>query len=304
MKLFPKTKADFRDSLISEMDGNLNLVFLFYNYCASKKLLNLKDDELLLQIQKFCNDYIRENKDNHNSWVNESSVKNDETFKKKLGEMMLLVDLDASISEYGNYLIDARYLFVKDERLFSINPLIRRMIQQEYWLANEIEKFLNVFGHKIGGSGFGILFEFYLKLMIIKMNENEPMLLKLTNGKFLKLGFKNVKKVQYGRNKSDDPKQAGKGSKIITYEKPNSFNENVFFETVQLNFPLFEWQHTDFQENIIFHNMISVKHNGDLITLPEENEAFRNYARSYGDQAKAQLGILIIFLFFYINYYR
>ena len=297
LKLFPKTKADFRDSLISEMDGNLNLVFLFYNYCASKKLLSLKNDELLQKIQEFCTAYIDENQKNHESWV-----KDDVEFKKQLGEMMLLVDTGGLISNFSTLLRDTRYLYYEKGRLFSINPLIQRMVQQLYWSANQIEKFLNSYGSEIGGSAFGKLFEFYLKLKIKEMNKNQkPLILKLANGKFLKLDFKQVKKVQYGRNKSEDPKSHDKEAKrfqIITYEKTSS-NENVFFETVQQNFPLFEWQQTDFQ-NIPFHNMISVKHNGDLIKAAKAMEAFRNYAHSYGDQAKAQLGILYnIFIFLY-----
>ena len=299
LKLFPKTKADFRDSLISEMHGNLNMVFLFYNYFASKKLLNLKDDELLEQIQNFCRQYISDNQEKHDYWV-----KNDEEFKKQLGEMMLLVDTGGSVSKYSTLLRDEKYLYKKNGvRLFSINPLIQRMFQQLYWSANKIERFLNSHRSEIGGSPFGKLFEFYLKLKIKEMNENKkPLVLRLANGKFLKLGFNQVNKVW--KNKLEDPKSQEKEAnrfQIIKYEKLNSSNENVLFETFQKNFPLFEWQHTDFQENIIFHNMISVKHNGDLITLPEENEAFQNYARSYGDQAKAQLGIFYhIFIFLYL----
>jgi len=229
MKLFPQSKDDFLDAFISKMEGNLNLIFLFYNYYV-KKFSNLQNAELLQKCEEFCLEYIRENRNKHLLWRKETArfESEDPNFMNQLQELMSLLNTNGSVNAYPDFLLDRRYLYIENGRLFSINPLIEKMFQQLYWSANQIEKFLNKYGKLIGGSPFGKIFEYYIILKMQEMSKNKrPLVFKLADGKFLTLDFKEIKKVSYGINNSEKKGEKAKEGEnksydLITYDKQYS----------------------------------------------------------------------------------
>ena len=296
LKLFPNSKSDFHDRLISEMGGNLNLIFLFYNYCTTQKFLNLNENGLLLKCKEFCEEYIKENKLKHLEWVEEKQARSQATFPDfmiKLKEVMLLMNTVTSVNGYRGDLLDNRYLYAEKGLLLSINPLIQRMFQELYWSPSQIESFLNKHGSEIAGSAFGFLFEYY---MIRKMQEmaknNRSLVLNLGGGKKLNLDFNEIKKVTFGKKTAGiKEKGAPSGYDLITYDKLSS-KKNVCYETPQDTFALFDVQITMFHDknDQTSHNMINFTLHGKRFQKEKNfKRKFNDYFESYGRQAKAQL---------------
>lgn len=300
MKIIPKCTKDVAEVLVSKMECNLNLIFLFCNFYVGKKFLKSEEADFLKYYDEFSENYIRENQLSHGRWSFEEAQtksKFDPDFMSKLKNVMLLLNTKGSVQEYTDDLIDKRYLYIENNRLFSINHLIEKMFKRIYWTANQLEAFLNTYGSQIGGSAFGTLFEFYLILKMQEMNKKgDPLELQLSNGKLFKFTFqKDVKQLRYGEkyanaiSKKYAKEKGRKHFNLITYEqnlgKPT---ENLLHETPQDNFPFIEFELTEFQP--IIHNKFSVKLDGKLIASDTYKSHFERYCGLYGDQANEQLG--------------
>lgn len=293
-KLFPNSKNDFQKDLILAMGNNLSLIFLFYNYCAANEFLDLNSDELLQRCGDFCREYIRENKNKHLDWRKIAKKQSDEKkFMSQLKELMLLVNINESAEAYSDELIDKRYLYLQKGRIFAINPLIQKMIQEIYWSPDNIEKMLNTHGSKISGSAFGSIFEYYMIRKMQEMStEKRPLILQLPGNQTLKLEFEIIKKVGYGKSYAGiKEKESASSYDLITYDRHTS-NENVCFETPQQTFPFYDLQITLFEplKEKTSHNMVNFKLHGKLIENdPKFKGKFLRYAHNYGLQAKKQL---------------
>ena len=297
LKLFPNSKNGFQKELISAMGNNLNLIFLFYNYCATNNFLNLNNaDEILHKCGDFSREYVSENKNKHVSWRKAARKKSKQTkFISQLEELMLLINSNNSVKGYPNELIDHIYLYLRDGCIFAINPLIQKMFQIIYWSPDSIGKFLNTHGSEISGYAFGNLFEYYMIQKMQEMSmEKRPLVLQLGEGQILKLEFEIIKKVGYGQSYDGiTEKESASIYDLIAYDRHTS-NKNVCFETPQQNFPFFDLQITLFDNSNekTSHNMINFKIHGRVIEKDNRfREEFLRFAHNYGLQAKKQLSI-------------
>ena len=73
-ELFNREKEeDFAESLFEETKGNLTLIFLFFNYCAGKKIL-IEETSLLDNYKDFETEYKIRNLAKHKKWISKNKV--------------------------------------------------------------------------------------------------------------------------------------------------------------------------------------------------------------------------------------
>ena len=195
---------------------------------------------------------------------------------------MVNVDLDVDFPEKIDLtLLDMRYVYVEEERIKSINPIIKKMLREIYWKPDMLERFLQRYGKSLTGSVFGGLWEHYWfqKLLIGKqMNisiylvpQKKELLLNMTEIEIL-----NVKHSE--------------GFAKITFDLVRNTEKPipVMFRALQENFPLFEScflaENKDFA--FINHKLSSGFSDGNFVNMVTDK-----YSK-YLNQAKQQLGYI------------
>ena len=289
---------DFAEQLFLHTNANLTLIYLFYNHCCLNKLLENENLNFSDTYGTFTENYISENRGRHNLWLNENQFKPNFN-KEELQELMAYVDRDYPFPTYNEIIIDKRFIYIKNKRLHSINPLISKMFLERYWNTSDIEKFLNArgkSGKKLPHGLIGELFELYIKEKFI---EKKSFKIRLGD-KEIEFEFDQKGHVAYGqKNIPKGTELKGSGYDVIYFNIPkgNSF----FIETIQDTFPLLDF--ANLNKKRLW--MISVKFNGDFIHSKHKKDGkdidyedyFDHYYTTYKDLAKKQFGKKIFLLF-------
>ena len=298
-KLFNENDS-FAETLFAETQGDLNLMFLFFNHCAEKMVLTKNGFNFYDEYKDFATNYSKENLKKHGDWISEKKIDEFPSKNGKLQEMMMFLDLDIAYGQVlDENLLDARYVFASNDGLIkSINHLISKILREKYWTFSLIEKFLNTYGHRLSGSSFGGVFEYYILAKMEAMNNKRtPIRIKIDGNAFF-LGYAYKSYVRYGQNHADEKVQIPKSSKVNVKDEIPKFeiltfsNENipkdqsVLYSTDQQNFPLCEFIcHIPENDVAIFLNVRK-----KLGLGKKDIEKAQNYFQIYSEETKKKLG--------------
>ena len=232
-KLFPEMFPELVNLLCNLTEQNINLILMFYNHCAEKNLDFANEDDFLESaFETFSKKYINDNAKAHDKWFEENVERKG---KKELSHyMMTYLDLDQKIPHFEDSYLDKRYISVDGNfKIFSINPLISKMMREKYFNPDLIENILEQYGRYVGGSWSGSLFEYYI-LTKFKSLEKE--------GKFLKFHLKD----NHDENQCIEiaPSKIKKMRHCENFQtlELDSFHEGscCYYIPSQQNFPLFD----------------------------------------------------------------
>jgi hypothetical protein len=292
-------KFDFAELLCNKAQNNLSLIFLFYNHYRGEVPMAT----LIEKYEEFADNYISENLEQHKSWFKEICPSNDElkidALTKKIQEKIIFLNYDEKADIEDDSFLDKRYLYLLNDRLKSINPLITKMFQNHYGMVSVIEKFLNEKGTDLTPGLFGSLFDYYICGKFMQAHSRKQSFeLKIENylgDKFtIRILPKIVKNVHYGTKNS--PNNAAdcavlEKNECITFEPITSLLDTLF-KTEQSNFPFFDLCYFDNLQH--FHNMINFKTNDKFMQDKEFWDKLEKYFDAYGKQAQKQIDCNLI----------
>ena len=107
---------------------------MFCNYSVQNKLNLANEDILESEYERFSKKYIDENKLAHGKWYRDNVVPFGKDKKENSIYTMTFLDLNQEMfsSSFERLYLDKRYVIVENHKIFSINPLISKMMREMY----------------------------------------------------------------------------------------------------------------------------------------------------------------------------
>ena len=278
-QLFPGMLPDSVDLLCDLTETNLNLNFLFCNYCALKKISLPDENTLASEFETFSKKYIDDNKVLHRKWFDDELPSNG---KQISVEMMKLIDSNQEISlEFELLYLDKRFIIAENRKIFSINPLISKMMREIYFTPNELEKILAQYGPSVGGSWAGSLFEYYI-LSTIKNLQKQSKHFSITikdnhdNDQIFHIAPLSIKKMRHSHK-----------FQKITLEGSDDM-DSCFYIPIQQNFALIDSLNAEKKNPIRNIDGIRLKLNDNF--KKDFLATFQKYYKIYKEQLLAFFG--------------
>ena len=256
---------------------------------VKKKLEKIWKNDYHKFFYDFLKEYKREIKRKHDEWLSENLLTKEEK-RKAMTECVHYIDDSESLPpNFSQSYLDLRYVFIVDENIHGLNPVIRKIFIEFYSAPSSFEKFLNEHPDFIHKAGYGMFFENYLKLVLWN-STNEEIILEKND----KISFLNFQHIFFNSFEKQDP------NNMKYLEGFYEVYERILMTPKTENFPLFDFIEFNFQNKVVKFISVKtkpkweIKNKDDLNFLLNPLKKLSKVNKTLNEMAKTLMNINIV----------